>query len=307
MASLKSIGQQKILVSQYMLNQYLVNPAVAGTADFFEAATGYRLQWVGLEGAPRTFYLTAHGPLGKAPSHYNWKGKKKSHHGIGVYFAVDKTGLLSRTLAYGTYAYNLPLNKKIRWSNGLNIGFQQHRINGSEVVMDGYDPSLPGTEINKIVPDVSVGSWLYSEDFYAGLAINQILRNRLDYSVNNLSDIGRLKYHYFATAGVRIPFYYDEMDWIPSVMLRYVNPAPVSIDINSKVRYKKMYWLGVSYRHKDAVAGLVGMTLFKSLHIGYSYDFSISDLAKYHNNSHEFVVGYSFQRSYDVWSPQRFW
>jgi type IX secretion system PorP/SprF family membrane protein len=302
-----ALAQQKILVSQYMLNQYLVNPAVAGTEDFFELTSGYRMQWAGLEGAPRTFYLTAHGPLGKAPAHYNYKKKKKFHHGIGVYVAADKTGLLSRTLGYVTYAYNMPLTKKIRWSNGLNLGFQQHRIDGSKVIMDSYDASLPGTDINKLVPDVSLGSWLYSQDFYVGLAINQVLRNRLDYAVNEIQEIGRLNYHYFLTGGIRVPFYYDELEWVPSAMIRYVQPAPVSFDINNKVTYKKLVWAGISYRYQDAVAALVGVTLFKSLSIGYSYDLSVSKLAPYHNNSHEFVVGYSVQRNHNVWSPSMFW
>ncbi len=302
-----ALGQQQILVSQYMLNQYLINPAVAGTSDFFEASVGYRLQWAGLEGAPRTFYVTFQGPLGKAPEHYNWRSKKKYHHGVGASVMVDQTGLLSRTMAYLTYAYNMPINKKIRWSNGLNLGFQQHRIVGSKVIMDGFDVALPGVDINKIIPDVSVGSWLYSKDFYVGLAANQIMRNRLDYSVNRLDEIGRLKYHYFLTGGLRIPFYYNEMEWIPSVMLRYVHPAPMSFDLNSKIRYKKMYWVGVSYRHRDAVAALVGLTLFESLNIGYSYDLSISGLSSYHNNSHEFVLSYNIARKYDVLSPNRFW
>lgn len=309
LVSLSSFAQQKIMVSQYMLNQYLINPAVGGTAEFLEANAGYRLQWVGLDGAPQTFYMTVHAPIGKAPGHYNWRSKKKYHHGIGGYLAVDKQGLLSRTLVYGSYAYNMPLSKRIRWSNGLFLGFQQHRIDGNGVITDGqHDASLPEMSINKIIPDLSIGSWLYSEEFYVGLAANQILRNRLEYSVNHVTDdIGRLNYHYFLTAGGRIPFYHNEMEWIPSILIRYVNPAPVSFDLNSKIRYKKMYWAGVSYRHKDAIAILAGITIAKSFHIGYSYDISISKLAKYHSNSHEIVLGYSLARDFDVWSPQMFW
>lgn len=296
------------MLSQYMLNQYVLNPAVGGTGDFVEAYTGYRMQWVGLEGAPRTFYLTIQGPVGKAPAQYNWKTKKKYFHGLGAYFAVDKTGLLSRTLAYGSYAYNMPLTRKLRLSTGIFLGFQQYRIDGASVRVDGYDPSLPGIDINKIIPDVSLGSWLYHPDYYVGLSINQILGSRLDYSINKLAESpGRLKFHYFLTAGYKFPFYYNEMEWIPSFLARWVNPAPLSVDINSKIRYKKTYWVGVSYRHKDAVAVMVGAVFLKSIHVGYSYDLSISPLSKYQSNSHEIVLGYTFSRHYDVWSPSRFW
>lgn len=304
-----ALAQQKLQMSQYMLNQYILNPAVGGTSDFFEANAGYRLQWAGLEGAPRTFYVSLQGPIAKAPEHYNYRKKKQYHHGLGFYAASDKTGLLSRTMVYGSYAYNMPITKKIRLSTGLFLGFQQHRIEGSKVIMDGYDPSLPASDINVMVPDVSLGSWLYSKEFYVGISANQMLRNRIDYRVNNpgAADIGRLKYHYFLTGGVKVPFAHNEWEWIPSLLVKAVSPAPLSVDLNSKFRYKKMYWAGMSYRTERAVALLVGLTVAKQFHFGYSYDFSFSDLADYHANSHEIVLGYSIRRNWDVWSPTMFW
>lgn len=302
-------AQQQIQVSQYMLNQYVVNPAVGGTAEFVEAAAGYRAQWIGLEGSPRTFYMSVHSPIKKAPKHVNWKGKKNYFHGIGAYVNVDQIGLLSRTSVYGSYAYNMGINKKIRWSTGMFLGFQQHRIDGSGIVMKGFDNALPDYDINKMMPDVTLGTWLYSADWYAGISSTQILRNRLDYSVDNPNsgEIGRLKSHFFITAGTRIPFYHKEFEWIPSIMVKKVHPAPFSIDLNSKFKYKKMYWAGVSYRSNDALVFLLGITVAKSLHIGYSFDAPITDLRKYQGTSHEFVIGYSFLRNYDVWSPQMFW
>jgi type IX secretion system PorP/SprF family membrane protein len=289
------LAQQEAQTSQYMLNQYIFNPAVGGTSENIEAAAGYRAQWIGLEGAPQTFYATVHGALGNKPA---GKKKKKTYfHGVGAYFSVDKTGLLSRTLAYFSYAYNMSLTKKIRLSTGLFAGIQQQRIDGSKVVMNGSDNSLPPTNITQIMPDVSLGTWLYSEDFYAGVSINQILKNRLDYSINNpgAQEVGSLQYHFFITGGYRFAFGSDEaFEWIPSAMVRIVSPAPVSFDINNKIRYKKMCWAGVSYRHQDAIAFLAGFTVAKSLHIGYSYDVSTSGLAAYNNNTHEILVGYSF-------------
>lgn len=304
-----SQAQQQIQISQYMLNQYIVNPAVGGTGEFIEATAGYRMQWTGLDGAPRTFYMSVHSPIKKAPKHYNWKNKKNYFHGLGAYVNVDQTGLLSRTSVYASYAYNMAITKKIRFSSGAFMGFQQHKIDGSKIVMKGQDVALPGSDINQLVPDISLGGWLYSDDFYVGLSSTQILRNRLDYSINNpgSGDIGRLKSHYFFTAGTKIPFYHKEMEWIPSIMVKKVSPAPYVVDINSKFKYKKMYWVGFSYRHNDAVVILLGMTLAKSLHLGYSFDASTSHLRTYQGNTHEITIGYSFLRNYDVWSPQMFW
>ncbi|MCW3789854.1 type IX secretion system membrane protein PorP/SprF, partial [Plebeiibacterium sediminum] len=44
----------------------------------------------------------------------------------------------------------------------------------------------------------------------------------------------------------------------------------------------------------DAVALIANVQLNKQLMVGYSYDFSVSNLATYNNGSHEIIISYDF-------------
>jgi type IX secretion system PorP/SprF family membrane protein len=63
--SIASFGQQLPHYTQYMLNSYILNPAVAGIENYTDVKISHRHQWVGIDGAPVTTYLTIHGPFKK--------------------------------------------------------------------------------------------------------------------------------------------------------------------------------------------------------------------------------------------------
>jgi type IX secretion system PorP/SprF family membrane protein len=84
----------------------------------------------------------------------------------------------------------------------------------------------------------------------------------------------------------------------PSVMVKYVDKAPAIADFNVNVLLSNILWLGVGYRTNDAVVGMVELQLSKKLRIGYSYDYTLSDIQQYSSGSHEFMLGYDF--GYDI-------
>ena len=60
------MAQQRPYYTQYIMNNYLINPAVAGIENYWDMKLSHRIQWVGLQDAPLTTYITLHGPLHKA-------------------------------------------------------------------------------------------------------------------------------------------------------------------------------------------------------------------------------------------------
>src|SRR6187551_2780704 len=58
-------AQQRPQYTQYILNNYIINPALSGIENYTDVKISSRDQWVGLNGAPRTMYLTIHAPIGK--------------------------------------------------------------------------------------------------------------------------------------------------------------------------------------------------------------------------------------------------
>jgi type IX secretion system PorP/SprF family membrane protein len=305
-------AQQRPHYSQYMLNQYLLNPAVAGTSDHYDIRMGHRTQWANLSGAPsgitpQTTYLTGHFHLGQhiGPNRGRHKNEQTDHHGIGVMVIHDKTGPTSRTSAYGSYAYHAKLTKKLKISLGASLGFQQFRVDSDKLTTSDGVTGGQGV-VSQWVPDMNFGFWLYHQRYYFGAAINQIFQNKLKFSDISSNGNNKLNNHYFITGGYLIG-YHTDLHFIPSLMIKYVSPAPVSFDINMKLRYRDAVWGGISYRHKDAIVGLVGVTIKRMIDVGYAYDYGISEISKMSMGSHEVMLGLRLAPQEELRSPSDFW
>jgi type IX secretion system PorP/SprF family membrane protein len=83
----------------------------------------------------------------------------------------------------------------------------------------------------------------------------------------------------------------------PSFLFKYEIPAPPKIDVGLRVIYRDMLWLGSAYRHRDAVSAIIGYMYEDYLLIGYSYDFTTTDLKNYSTGTHELMLGLRFSRS----------
>jgi len=300
-------AQQLAQYSQYMNNNYILNPAVAGTEDFIDLKFSYRAQWAGLEGAPRTYYASANSSLGSLRS----QSKRTKHdwargfHAIGGIVYSDVTGPTSRTGLYGSYTYNLALTRTVRLAMGASVGMQQFAVDGNQLQFhSGYVAASQASR----VPDATIGLWLYSPDFYVGASSAQILGNQLDiaYSpVNNIPYNNKLERHYFLTAGGRLPIS-EDLSVVPSVLVKYMKPAPTSVDLNLKLKFRDLLWAGASWRATNAFVGMVGVNFdFGSL--SYSYDASTSDIAAYQWGSHEVLLGIKLRKVPRPACPDPFW
>jgi type IX secretion system PorP/SprF family membrane protein len=306
-------AQQEAQYSQYMVNYFTLNPGVAGTGENTEIKVGLRSQWAGFEGAPKTGYFTIQGALNRVNSSDITKHKSKKYvkqfnphgyHSLGGYIYHDATGPISRSALYGAYAYNIALANSLRASLGAYVGLKQFRVDGSRLqFFDPNDPLQAGQ--SEIVPDASLGLWMYSNKFYLGASIHQVMGNSLDV-FNNAKGGDALQRHYFFTAGVNVRLS-NEWYWVPSVLVRMVNPVPTSFDINSKIKFKDLLWGAASYRKDDAVILMAGFTLNGNIDVSYSYDITNSAIQSYSRGTHEIVVGLRLKNRPKTHNPSDFW
>ena len=77
-------------------------------------------------------------------------------------------------------------------------------------------------------------------------------------------------------------------------MIKGTAPRQLQFDFNARVIYMDMVWAGLSFRSNDALSFLIGYTYDNKIYIGYSYDFTVTDLRKYNSGTHEIMVGYRF-------------
>ena len=319
-------AQQRPQYTQYILNNYVINPALSGIESYIDARAANRRQWVGLENAPETSYFTVQMPIGKsndwgsltATSAYGENPLGRSykedyqasapHHGIGMIVVNDKTGPLSSTVFNLTYAYHLGLAAKLNMSFGVGAGFNKTNLNTNNITLeDPNDLAIAQSGlISRIKPDVNVGIWLYSVDFFVGASVQQLMPQTLSFSDSSSYNTGKTVPHLFTTAGYKL-WLNDDVTLIPSVMIKKVNPAPISLDANLKLTFKDRIWIGASYRKNDSFSGMLGFNVSSFFSVGYSYDATTSALNTVSKGSHEIVIGLLLNNLYKVTCPSRFW
>ncbi len=277
-------AQQVPQYAQYMLNNYILNPAVSGTEDFYEVKSNNRYQWVGVTDAPRTYVLSVHGP------------HRKHNMGFGGAVYSDVTGPTSRTGAYLSYAYHVKLSQKLKLSFGLGFGVMQFKIDGSKVTLkEGNDPAMSNGVMSVISPDATFGIQLYTKKFYFGVSMPQLIGNKLKF-FDNVSDAqSRLARHLLVMGGYTFNLG-DNWTVQPSFLLKYVSPVPMQIDLGLKIGYRDVVWAGSAFRIKDAVSVMAGFNIGKNIILGYAYDFPMSSLKNYSSGSHEVMIGARFAK-----------
>lgn len=281
MAGIQLQGQQLPHYTQYMFNEFVLNPAIAGVYNHYQIRTNHRFQWVGLADPPLTNSISFFGPHAKLDM------------GYGGYIYNDVTGPTSRTGFTGAYAYNIAIDGTMRLSMGISVSLLQYRIDGTQLnPKDVSDPSLLNMVSTSYMPDAGLGAYLYAEDFYVGLSVAQLLNNKIKI-FENKDGLNRLKTHLNLVGG----YHYEiNSDWMlePSVMIKGTAPRELSFDVTARVEWQRMAWGAVSYRFHDAVSILVGYRYEDLLIFGYSYDIGLSSIRKYNTGTHEIMIGYRF-------------
>ncbi len=329
--SLLSFSQQRPHYTQYILNNFIINPALAGIENYWDMKASHRVQWVGLQDAPVTTYVTLHGPVRKSDygretvntvgangdnprgsAYWDEYTKAEPHLGFGATFVNDRTGPLTSNMASASLAYHFGISPRTSLSIGLSFGFNQMTLNADKLSFaTPNDPAvyseISNNLINRFKPDVSAGIWLYSSDYFMGIAAQQILGQKLTFSDTlQATEPGKLVPHIFATAGIRM-FLSEDWNFIPSVTLRSVNPLPTGIDINAKFQYKDLFWFGGNYRYQDGFAGMLGMNISNTINIGYAYDVTTSQLNTVSKGTHEILVGFLIGNRYGDLCPRSLW
>lgn len=286
------LAQQHPHYTMYMANNFVLNSAIAGIEPYIDMKLSGRTQWTGINEAPKTIYLTVHAPVDMTNFNLNRLG-------VGGKVFVDKTGPITLSAAELNFAYHLPLTETYKLSFGTGVGVAHHRVNAAQVqVQNPADPILSSDRLSRTSPLVNAGLWFYGTDMFAGLAVQNLIES--DYSLQNREDGGMgLRRHYFLTAGYR--FRLGDFYLTPSAMVKVVRPAPMGLDINLKGQFSDRFWAGLTWRHQDGMAAMIGFFMTSSLNFAYSYDFLNSELRQHSFGTHEIVVGININNQ---WGPR---
>ena len=287
--SLQMSAQSDPMFSHYMFNTLRMNPGYAGSADMLSINIASRHQWIGFDGAPCTQTLTVHTPLNKSLA-------------AGLTILNDAVGPQKRMALEANFAYHLRVSEKSRLSLGLMAGVSNMKLNliGLEgiSIMDAAFQE----DINSYKPVFGAGLYFYHPNAFIGFSVPDLLET--EYTTQGST--WKHDRHYYLTGGYAFVFS-DNFTFRPTAMLRYAMNSPISAEITASTIIKQRFWLGLLYRYDDAIGAMLGIQINNQLRIGYSYDYSISELSGFQSGSHEIMLSYdfSFGKS-DMVSPRYF-
>lgn len=272
-------AQQDPMYSQYMFNTLAFNPAYAGSADVFTAMALSRQQWVGFTGAPSTQTLALHSPL---------PGNKLA---LGGNLIHDVAGPAKQSSAFLDVAYRIRTGTDTRLAFGLSGGinfFQADLASLSTVEVETHNANIKG----KVLPNFGFGLYWSSTRYYVGLSAPKLLENVIgdDGAVVTSQEFR----HYFLIAGYVMDLS-EDMKFKPSIMLRAVEGAPLSLDVNASFLLRDRVWFGAMYRYGNGF-GLQGQyQINEQLRVGYAFDMTTTAMGAYNAGTHELMVGYDLK------------
>lgn len=295
--SFVTYAQQDAQFTQYMYNTIVVNPAYAGSRQSMSVLALHRTQWVGMEGAPVTNTFSINTPI------------HESKIGLGLSVINDQIGPSTENNIAADFSYSINTSENFKLSFGVKAS--ANLLNVDFTKLDHYpgDPISEENIDNKFSPNIGVGFYLHSDKSYIGLsAPNLIETKHYDKSASSTSEshIASEKINYYLIAGYVFELS-PSLKLKPSLLSKYVQGAPLQVDVSANFLMNEKFVAGLSYRWSAAMSAMVGFQASDSWFIGYSYDFDTTALADYSSGSHEIFVRYELFSNYDkIISPRFF-
>lgn len=287
-------AQQDPQYTQYMYNTINVNPAYAGSREVLNIFGMYRTQWVGLEGAPDTGVFSVHSPVGRQV-------------GLGLTFLNDRIGISEESTISADFSYTIPMSYDGNLKLALGLKATAHLLNVDFTKLNAWDPNDPylNNITNRLSPNIGTGAYLYTDRFYIGLSVPNILETK-HYNDNDRESLASERMHGYLIAGYVFDLSAD-IKLKPAAMLKAVKGAPLQTDLSANALFYEKFTLGVAWRWQAAMSGMVGFQVTDGWFIGYSYDAETTQLANYNSGSHEIFLRYEFIKKVDrIVSPRFF-
>lgn len=285
------VAQEEVVISQYIHNQYAINPAFGGSRNCFTVYGAYKQQWMGVEEAPSQQIFALHSPL------------KNNHLALGLKLINSKIAVYSKTRATASISYRLNITEGSLLAFGLDGGVYSGSSNYQEVTtISESDPLLAN---NESTSGLALGGGLgwYGSNFYTSLSVPSFYYYNPDNNGEGELDLGNV--NYLISGGYMFQLS-DKFHLQPSA-LAILNPTKsVVIDGGVTAIYNNFIWTTFAYRSVGEAVVMFAIQPISSLKIGYSFDYPMGDLATFGSGSHEISIQYDFGHKIKSSNPKFF-
>ncbi|NER17478.1 PorP/SprF family type IX secretion system membrane protein [Spongiivirga citrea] len=282
LCSCKLSGQQDPHFTLYKYNMNIVNPAYVGSTGYTELNTGFRSQWVGVIGGPETQSFSLSTPI-------------SNDVGLGLSVVHDNVFVLDETHLYADFSYKLKLSESSNLFLGLKAGGSFLNIDLVKIGIN--DDPLFNQNVSRFNPNIGIGAYLLGEKYFVTISAPGLLSNdryeREGFFPVSASD----RLHIFTGAGYTFTLT-ENIDFNPSFMIKTVAGSPISYDLTGLFSFYKKFEIGASYRNEESISAATFFRAAKWLKIGYSYEYTITDIATYNSGTHEVLLRFNLDNKY---------
>jgi len=273
-----SFAQQDNLFSQYMFNPSLFNPAYTGSRAVNSLYLHHRSQWVGIDGAPSVSYV-------------NYQSQFPSQKvGYGFSVMTESTGPINKTSVDLDWSYHIRTGLVGKLAFGIKLSTNNLNVDLSSINQYQDDAQLYANIDRKLVANLGLGFFYYTDRFYMGASVPYIYNNK--HYDNPLYEAEDWK-HLFATIG----YVFDlnpQLKFKPSLFYRSVSTVVQQVDVSANFLLQEKVQFGASYRFSKAYAVMTAFQLNPQVLVGYSYDREETALRAFNKGSHELFIRYEF-------------
>nr|WP_315165557.1 type IX secretion system membrane protein PorP/SprF [uncultured Flavobacterium sp.] len=273
-------AQQESTFTFYKYHMNMINPAYAGMGNQTLGTSSIRTQWTGIVDAPKTQAVSFGTTLGH-------------NLGFGVSVVNDRTFVEKQTFVGVDFSYKLQMSETIDLYLGLKAGGNFYNVNtsGLETYAVQSDPALGS--ISTFNPNLGVGAVLKNNKFFVSLSIPRILNTQNAKNENGYAMVATDRPHVYLSGGYDFDLN-PSLVLKPSVLLRYVNGAPASLDLNTMLQIENNFEIGGTYRTDKAYAAMANITLSKRFVFGFAYEMSTRPELASAKNTNEILLQFKF-------------
>ncbi len=281
-------AQHSPIVSHYLLNGVVINPAFAGSKEVFTANVMHRRQWASFKGAPISQLVSVHAPT------------KKDRVVLGLIVNNDRHGVANNTAFSAIIGYKLPLSDnaspggKRSLTFALSGGAFLQTANFTDVITnDQNDPAFSYDFRSRLTPDIGAGVYYQDKKWFAGISVPTMVERRfipLDEDIKVAFQPEQMNLVFQAGYLVKIN---DQLEWRPSFLAKTIPGLSSVIDFNNQLVVNQIFLVGLSYRHQQTVVAMFEFKVNEQLRLGYAFDYGFNALRSFNNGSHEISLQYA--------------
>jgi len=273
-----------------------VNPAYTGLEGIYDMVLLTRQQWVGIDGAPRSYYLASNVPL---------RSRKT---GVGFVIQNQSSGPYTQGEFFLNYSYTVNISETSTLSFGLRGGLNNYRIIVNDLrVIDQGDYLFENDVKNLIRLNFGTGIHYQIQNYFVDFSIPLLLRNKFSHERGDevgKENKGERVYNIQTGASYQIM---EGFALRPALAVWFAKGTPPLIDIRLSAEIQDIIVFGLAYRVSGSFGGFFTFNILDNLVLGYAYELPLAYDYHLSSGTHEVVLGLDFQLfKMKTLSPRRF-